>query len=106
MPYATQRGIPQDAGEADSLGSARSYADPARERLCGWHCAGRGGEPTTLRRRLPSLRARSICACRCCIYYGAHRITFGAGPVRRVLHADSATCSANNNFQARLGLPI
>jgi hypothetical protein len=26
--------------------------------------------------------------------------------VRRVLHADSATCSANNNFQARLGLPI
>jgi hypothetical protein len=29
-----------------------------------------------------------------------------AGPVRRVLHADSATCSANNNFQARFGPPI
>ena len=26
---------------------------------------------------LPSVRAGSICACRCCIDYGAHRIAFG-----------------------------
>src|SRR5260370_1141041 len=65
------------AGEADSLGSARSHADPAREWVSGGHFAGRGGQPDTLSHRLPSLRARSIRACCCCIDLAAHRITFG-----------------------------
>ncbi len=79
------------AGEADSLGGARSHADAAGHRVCSWHCAGQGDEPATLSHRLPSLRARSICACLCGIYCCAHRITFGPRPVRRVLHADPAT---------------
>jgi ABC-type antimicrobial peptide transport system permease subunit len=54
---------------------------PTRNRLCSWHCSGRGGEPATLSHRLPGLRSGPLCACLCCFYNAAHRIT-GGRPAR------------------------
>ena len=78
------------AGEADSLGRARSYAYPARRagQSLGWCWVSlRAGyfRPSSTRPR-----AGSICTWRCCIHVLLTGSLSVAGPVRRALHIDPA----------------
>ena len=72
-------GCARCADEAGSLGGARSYADPARQRVGGWDAARRRREPGTFRDRLPRVRAGSIRTCCRCVNAAAHGIAFGSG---------------------------